>query len=485
MTINVTSHGNAGANASSANLTIGPFTPAAGALLMVAVQADTAGSISISGHGTWTEVIAAQWSSSATRYTRIFACIVGGSPSSASVTISTGYAWRKEADVFELTGDVDTSGTVADAFGAWDLTDGYDLSPTVATPGAFDSATNTTFAVSGGYNSNNARTFEGGYSTSTRHANSNFSMQCGWIGAEDNSVSVDSGRYATTGLLAFEIKEAAGGGDVELVVADCTHAHGVDAPALTQANTLSVADTVHAHGVDAPALTQAHILAVADALHTHAAEAVALGQANTLAVADAAHGHTVDGLTLTVGHVLAVADAAHAHTADSVALVQSHILAVADALHGHAAESPAPSVAGTLSVADASHAHAVDAVSLTQAHVLVVNDAAHGHAVEAVTLSQGVLLAVADALHAHGVDAVELTQAHVLAVQDASHAHAADAVALSQASVLVVSDTLHAHLAEALALRMPGAIGAATLFVVAAEARIIVVAPSQRYFTVH
>lgn len=208
MTINVTSRGSAGANASSADLTIGPFTPAAGSVLMAAIQAQEAASaISLSGHGTWTEVIAAQWAGSALRHTRIFACVVGGSPSSDSVTISTGYAWRKEAEIFELTGDVDNTGTPADAFGAWDITDGYDLSPTVATPGAFASATNMTFAVSGGYNSNLTRTFEGGYSTAPAHANSNFSMQCGWIGAEDNSVSVDQGRFATTGLLAFEIKE--------------------------------------------------------------------------------------------------------------------------------------------------------------------------------------------------------------------------------------------------------------------------------------
>ncbi len=210
MTINVTSRGSSGAHASAADLTIGPFTPAAGAVLMATIQVrDAASAISLSGHGTWTEVIAAQWSLSATQYTRVFACIVGGSPSSGSVTISTGYAWRKEAEVFELTGDVDNSGAPADAFGAWDITDGYDLSPTVATPGAFSSATNMTFAVSGGYNSNLTRTFEGGYSTASAHANSNFSMQCGWIGAEDNSVSVDQGRYARTGLLAFEIKEIA------------------------------------------------------------------------------------------------------------------------------------------------------------------------------------------------------------------------------------------------------------------------------------
>ena len=276
-----------------------------------------------------------------------------------------------------------------------------------------------------------------------------------------------------------------GGGPVTLTVQDAGHSHSVDNVALTQAGTLTVADALHAHAVDSPALTQAHILAVADALHSHAVDAVALSQANTLSVADAVHAHTVDGMVLTVGHVLAVQDAAHAHTVDSVALVQSHILAVADALHAHAADNVSLSAAGTLTIADAVHAHSVDSVQLTQANVLVVQSTDHGHAVDNVVLSESQILAVADALHAHAVDAIALTQAHVLAVQDAAHGHVVDALALTQAAVLVVDDTLHAHLVDAVTLRLPGSLGAATLFVVQAADRVLVVAPSQRYFTVH
>lgn len=264
-------------------------------------------------------------------------------------------------------------------------------------------------------------------------------------------------------IAAIGINADAGGGPVTLTIQDATHGHSVDNVALTQANTLSVADAVHAHVVDSPTLTQAHILAVADALHSHAVDAVALTQANTLTVADTVHAHAVD----------------------NVALVQSHILAVADALHAHAADNVSLTQAGTLTVADAVHAHAVDSVAITQANVLVVQSTDHGHAVDHVVLSESQILAVADALHAHAVDAVALTQAHVLAIHDAAHGHLVDALDLTQAAVLVVDDALHAHLVDAVTLRLPGSLGAATLFVVQAADRVLVVAPSQRYFTVH
>lgn len=262
---------------------------------------------------------------------------------------------------------------------------------------------------------------------------------------------------------AFAVVLNPAAGEPTLAVADCAHGHAVEAVALSQDNTLVVVDALHGHAADAPALTQANVLAISYAVHAHA----------------------VDGVGLTQAGVLAVADALHANLVDNVALVQSHILAVADALHAHAADNVALESAGTLSVANASHGHSVDSVNLTQAHVLVIQDTAHGHTVESVALSEAVLLAVADALHAHAVDSVALTQAYLLAVQSARHGHAVGSPALTQASVLVVSDALHAQLVDALVLRMPGVVGTTRPFVVAAADRVLVVAPSQRNFTVH
>lgn len=316
---------------------------------------------------------------------------------------------------------------------------------------------------------------------------------------------------------------------ITLVVADCTHGHSVDSPALTQANTLSVADALHAQAVDNVALTQAHSLTVADAVHANAVDNVALTQANTLAIADALHtqtvdspdlvqanvlvvadaahvqtvdsvelnqsvslavqdalhAHLVDNVALTQAHVLVVADAVHANSADNVALLSGLSLIVADALHSNAVDNVSLTQANMLSVADAIHSQSVDNVVLVQAHVLTVDDATHSQTVEQITLSQAILLQVADALHSQSVDGVTLTQGHVLAVASAIHLHAADSIDLTQASTLIVDDALHAHLADALSLRMPADDLGRQVFVIRRENRVFVVAREPRLFRIH
>lgn len=269
-----------------------------------------------------------------------------------------------------------------------------------------------------------------------------------------------------------------------LAVQEALHAHAAEAPALTQANTLAVGDATHGHSADGLALVQAHVLAMQDALHAHAAEAPTLSEANLLTVGDATHGHSAEAPALTQGNVLAVADALHSQTAEAPALVQAHVLAVADALNAHAADQITLSTGETLAPADATHGHAADTVSLTQANVLVVQETSHGHSAEQITLSQATTLAVADALHAHAAEALTLGYGALLVVADAGHGHAAESPSLTQAGALIVSDALHAHLAEALDLRMPHEPGDIQLFVVTAGDRLLVVAPSQRLYTV-
>jgi hypothetical protein len=336
----------------------------------------------------------------------------------------------------------------------------------------------------------------------------------------------DGASNAAGEVVQFE----AGGGSVELVVADCAHGHAADGVALVQKALLAVAEASHANAVDAVGLIPGYSLAVADALHGNAVESVVLLQANLLAVSetihanaaenvallqksvlavgDAAHSNVVDAVALVQGYVLmvaaashsnvvespllsvaeslAVADATHTNTAEGVALVQQGILAVAEAIHSNGVDSVSLQIAGSLGIQDSIHANQVDNVSLVQASILDVSGAIHTHSVVSITLSDSVQLTVAEALHANAVDAVQLTPAHTLAVAAAMHLHAADAINLTQKSVLIVSDTLHAHLAGSPALRLPvTSISGDRLIVIKARSRTVIVAPSSRVFTIH
>lgn len=174
---------------------------------------------------------------------------------------------------------------------------------------------------------------------------------------------------------------------VSLVVDDLTHAHAVDALALTQDHQLAVGDSTHAHPMDALALTQQHQLAVADATHAHPIDALDLTQLHQLVVQDATHAHPVDALTLTQTHLLALAHCLHAHAIDHVDLSGVVSLAIADCLHGHLADGVTLGTSTTLVIADVLHSHAADAIALGQVHVLVVNDIVHAQLVDSLALS--------------------------------------------------------------------------------------------------
>jgi hypothetical protein len=246
---------------------------------------------------------------------------------------------------------------------------------------------------------------------------------------------------------------AAGGGPINLVVADATHAHTTDGIALVQANILALADTAHSHVTDGIALTQANTLALADTVHAHTTDGIALAQAHVLALADTLHAHTTDGIALTQANTLALADALHSHTTDGITLVQANILAVQDTVHAHTTDGIVLSTAINLVVADTLHSHLADNIALLQANVLSVSDALHGHTTDGITLTQAHVLAIQDALHGHLADAILLDVGGItLSVADTLHAHTTDGIALTQANVLVVSDALHAHLADVIAL---------------------------------
>jgi hypothetical protein len=223
------------------------------------------------------------------------------------------------------------------------------------------------------------------------------------------NVSFDFGSGTPAALTI--VYTPAGGGDVELEVADLAVAASLDALALTQAHTLAPADLAVAPTLDAPTLSTDVTLDVAP-----------------LDVAP-----TLDALALTQAHVLAIADLAVAVQLDDVALVQQHVLAVADLLV----------------------AIAHDNLVLTQAHTLAIDDLQVGVTLEAVTLSLAALLEVADLAVAAVLDGVALTQAHQLAVQDLAVAASLDALGLVQAHVLTVDGLDVALVLDQLVLVLP------------------------------
>ncbi len=219
MTITVTSRGYDSQNSSAADLTFSAFTPAAGSVLLAVIGGGGTLTVNgISGHtggAAWVQIAAVNGWSTANRDFALWACFVGASPSSAAVAIDINYADLIMAELFELTG-VDTSGSVANAFGVTGYESGYDTSPWVATLAAFANAANMTFSAAIQLDTTPTFTWEGGRTTSTTRQQSTWALQCAWHHTEDNSVSLttESGKHCIH--FAFEIKAASGGGSQAL-----------------------------------------------------------------------------------------------------------------------------------------------------------------------------------------------------------------------------------------------------------------------------
>lgn len=160
----------------------------------------------------------------------------------------------------------------------------------------------------------------------------------------------------------------AGGGGINLVIADASHGHTADSPTLSTDWLLTVADSNHAHAADNLTLGVAGVadLVIAEAAHSHSAESPTLSTEWLLSIADALHGHAADNLTLSTGSVvdLTIADGLHSHTAEAVVLSSDSYLVVADSTHGHVADSPAFSLDTYLVIADGGHAHYADVLTL-------------------------------------------------------------------------------------------------------------------------
>lgn len=211
MAFTVTNRGYAIKSYASTDSVSDTFTPAAGSLLLVVAVGWDGIIDSISGHGTWSEIFS--WNSSAPtgRSIRVWACIVGSSPSSGAITCVQGYQSKYVCEFYEISG-ADTSGTVAQCFGVNNHANSYKTttSAQTLTLSSFASSSNLTFAVAyyietGEYNFTWS---DGTFTTGTKRTGT-YPMQAAWLAAEDTTVVVAfNNGYTNSGFFAFEVKAA-------------------------------------------------------------------------------------------------------------------------------------------------------------------------------------------------------------------------------------------------------------------------------------
>lgn len=96
--------------------------------------------------------------------------------------------------------------------------------------------------------------------------------------ATENPGAFTIGASRAWGAAAIAVRPAGVGGGTDLTVADATHVHTADSPAITQVHQLAVADATHVHTADVVTLNTATNLVVADATHAHIADSPDLAQ---------------------------------------------------------------------------------------------------------------------------------------------------------------------------------------------------------------
>ena len=211
MAITVTERGFDSQVSSAADLTFSAFTPAANSMLVAFIAGGATLTVNgISGHtggAAWVQIASINDFSQTSRDFAVWACFPGASPSSEAVAIDIDYADASQAALFEF-GGIDTSGTVANAFGVSGYEAGYNTSPWTATLGAFSSATNMTFLVGLQADATPTFTWEGGYTTGTLQTAGYLKFQAAWLAAEDNSVTLTTESSKHVMFWATEIKEA-------------------------------------------------------------------------------------------------------------------------------------------------------------------------------------------------------------------------------------------------------------------------------------
>ena len=132
------SRGTAIRNSGTADTTVASFTPAADCLLLAIVFIDGLGDAvpdSVTGHGTWTEIDRADTGGGDIHTASLWGCFPGSSPSAATVSSAYATSASMGLGVVEISGDIDTSGSITDAFNEYkeQVTYGAAVSATLVT----------------------------------------------------------------------------------------------------------------------------------------------------------------------------------------------------------------------------------------------------------------------------------------------------------------------------------------------------------------
>ncbi len=216
MAIAHTDRGEDGENYGSSALVSGTFTPAADAVLMALMHHSNNGDAvgPITGHdggASWVNVYGPTQIGGVGRYFEMWACFTGSSPSSGTISVTTGYKWKKTVQFIEFSG-ADVSGTVANAFGNTDNDGGYNQSSPVALDlGTLASAESYVICANGADQATAvASVSEGGW-TELETTGGPLCIET-FLKENDATCSISVTGYKDLQQVGFELKVAAAGG---------------------------------------------------------------------------------------------------------------------------------------------------------------------------------------------------------------------------------------------------------------------------------
>lgn len=203
----------------AASVSSDSFAGTANSLIIAVVftSGETLTASDVSGHaagGGWTMIDSVVGVTSARRL-YLFAAINGSSPSAETIVVngSTSYIFRLQASFYEIT-DVDTSGTVSEAFGT-PATDeeypGNGSTPLSFTIGSHSNAEGLTIAVYGSYSGSTTYTLDTSWTGDT-DSSASLTTGLGYISGEDTSFEVLPSSYTQHLGIGVEVVGIAAGG---------------------------------------------------------------------------------------------------------------------------------------------------------------------------------------------------------------------------------------------------------------------------------
>lgn len=231
----------------------------------------------------------------------------GSGPANTWLHLAMG--WDQDAPVVYLDGSLDTPSHAP-----------------ITITGAIEAAASLRIGRGGGGNAVDGGADEFRVSSAKRPA--------AWIAATHSNTNAP-GTFATAGT-----PEDAASPSTPVEPNDCTHAHSVDSPAISQVHAIAPNSATHAHTAESPTVSTVGTITPNDCSHAHTADSPAVTQTHSIAPNDASHAHTCESPTVAHIHVVTPADCLHSHTAESPVISQLHLITPADCLHAHTCESP-------------------------------------------------------------------------------------------------------------------------------------------------